>query len=291
MPGISPCGRTNTRIKGWMGRADQTTKVRGMFVHPSQVADVARRHPEILRARLVISGSTGSDRMVLKVESRVRGEDPRQADRRFRARCDQAAQRRGMDRRGRPAERRQGHRRHPDIRVARAGAGLVSRLAAASVQGRFERSRTEKIPIPASMAATKIRACGIPAAAATSAGPGQKPASPQPTPNARLPARQTQVHLGGGRPMQGFAGQAETAPPQGSEAHACRQDRTGHHEGQRRVPEAGQVQKAQHPSGVRQAGDEQAESKHQARSESEKSGHVSLRSRGAAGRPWQSPPP
>jgi len=70
MSGISPCGRTNTRIKGWMGRADQTTKVRGMFVHPSQVADVARRHPEILRARLVISGSTGSDRMVLKVESR-----------------------------------------------------------------------------------------------------------------------------------------------------------------------------------------------------------------------------
>ena len=75
MPGISPCGRTNTRIKGWMGRADQTTKVRGMFVHPSQVADVLRRHPEVLRARLVISGSTGSDRMVLKVESRVRSED------------------------------------------------------------------------------------------------------------------------------------------------------------------------------------------------------------------------
>ena len=75
MPGISPCGRTNTRIKGWMGRADQTTKVRGMFVHPSQVADVVRRHPEILRARLVISGTTGSDKMVLRVESRVRGED------------------------------------------------------------------------------------------------------------------------------------------------------------------------------------------------------------------------
>ncbi|MNX72319.1 Phenylacetate-coenzyme A ligase [compost metagenome] len=75
LPGISPCGRTNTRIKGWMGRADQTTKVRGMFVHPSQVADVARRHPEILRARLVISGSTGSDRMVLKVESQVRDAD------------------------------------------------------------------------------------------------------------------------------------------------------------------------------------------------------------------------
>ncbi|MPT39944.1 MAG: phenylacetate--CoA ligase family protein, partial [Achromobacter sp.] len=75
MPGLSPCGRTNTRIKGWMGRADQTTKVRGMFVHPSQVADVARRHPEILRARLVISGNTGSDRMVLKVESQSRSEE------------------------------------------------------------------------------------------------------------------------------------------------------------------------------------------------------------------------
>ncbi|MGN6454611.1 MAG: phenylacetate--CoA ligase family protein, partial [Achromobacter mucicolens] len=75
MSGASPCGRTNMRIKGWMGRADQTTKVRGMFVHPSQVADVVRRHPEILRARLVISGSTGSDRMVLKVESREQNDD------------------------------------------------------------------------------------------------------------------------------------------------------------------------------------------------------------------------
>lgn len=68
LPGISPCGRTNTRIKGWLGRADQTTKVRGLFVHPSQVADIVRRHPEITRARLVISGTTGSDRMVLKLE-------------------------------------------------------------------------------------------------------------------------------------------------------------------------------------------------------------------------------
>ncbi|WP_251862902.1 AMP-binding protein [Achromobacter sp. Marseille-Q4962] len=72
LPGVSPCGRTNTRIKGWMGRADQTTKVRGLFVHPSQVADVVRRHPEIRRARLVVSGGMGSDRMVLKVESDVR---------------------------------------------------------------------------------------------------------------------------------------------------------------------------------------------------------------------------
>jgi len=69
MPGQSPCGRTNKRIRGWMGRADQTTKVRGMFVHPGQIADIARRHPEILRARLVVSGTTGSDRMTLRIEA------------------------------------------------------------------------------------------------------------------------------------------------------------------------------------------------------------------------------
>ena len=51
---ISPCGRTNTRIKGWMGRADQTTKVKGMFVRPEQVAEVAKRHPELARVRLVV---------------------------------------------------------------------------------------------------------------------------------------------------------------------------------------------------------------------------------------------
>jgi phenylacetate-CoA ligase len=55
LPGISPCGRTNMRIKGWMGRADQTTKVKGMFVHPSQIAEVAKRHAGILRARLVVT--------------------------------------------------------------------------------------------------------------------------------------------------------------------------------------------------------------------------------------------
>ena len=55
LPGISACGRTNMRIKGWMGRADQTTKVKGMFVHPSQVAEVVKRHPGILRARLVVT--------------------------------------------------------------------------------------------------------------------------------------------------------------------------------------------------------------------------------------------
>jgi phenylacetate-CoA ligase len=70
LPGISPCGRTNLRIKGWMGRADQTTKVKGLFVHPTQVADVARRHPEILRARLVVDNQTGQDRMTLHCEVR-----------------------------------------------------------------------------------------------------------------------------------------------------------------------------------------------------------------------------
>jgi phenylacetate-CoA ligase len=68
LPGISPCGRTNVRIKGWMGRADQTTKVKGLFVHPSQVADVVRRHREILKARLVVDNQTGADRMTLQCE-------------------------------------------------------------------------------------------------------------------------------------------------------------------------------------------------------------------------------
>ena len=64
----SPCGRTNTRIKGWMGRADQTTKVKGMFVQPAQVASVVKRHSEISKARLVIEGEMANDRMTLKVE-------------------------------------------------------------------------------------------------------------------------------------------------------------------------------------------------------------------------------
>ena len=68
LPGPCPTGRTNTRIKGWLGRADQTAKVRGMFVHPSQVAEVARRHPEVLRARLVVGGEMANDRMTLHVE-------------------------------------------------------------------------------------------------------------------------------------------------------------------------------------------------------------------------------
>jgi len=68
LPGISPCGRTNVRIKGWLGRADQTTKVKGMFVHPSQVAALVARHGEIGRARLVVDNAGGQDRMTLHCE-------------------------------------------------------------------------------------------------------------------------------------------------------------------------------------------------------------------------------
>jgi phenylacetate-CoA ligase len=68
LPGQCPTGRTNTRIKGWMGRADQTTKVRGMFVHPGQVAEVLKRFPEAGRARLVVAGEMANDTMTLHVE-------------------------------------------------------------------------------------------------------------------------------------------------------------------------------------------------------------------------------
>ena len=68
LAGACPTGRTNTRIKGWLGRADQTAKVRGMFVHPSQVAEIARRFPEVKKARLVVSGEMANDRMALHVE-------------------------------------------------------------------------------------------------------------------------------------------------------------------------------------------------------------------------------
>jgi phenylacetate-CoA ligase len=72
LPGASPCGRTNMRIKGWMGRADQAAKVRGMFVRPEQVAEVLRAHPGLGRARLVIGNVEGRDTMVLRVETPVR---------------------------------------------------------------------------------------------------------------------------------------------------------------------------------------------------------------------------
>jgi phenylacetate-CoA ligase len=75
LPGPSPCGRTNHRIKGWLGRADQTTKVRGMFVHPEQVADVLRRHKSIIRARLVVERPLSRDEMTLLAELGEPAED------------------------------------------------------------------------------------------------------------------------------------------------------------------------------------------------------------------------
>lgn len=74
IPGPSPCGRTNARLKGWLGRADQTAKIRGMFVHPSQVHEVARRFPAITRARLVVTNPDLKDEMTLLCE--VAGEVP-----------------------------------------------------------------------------------------------------------------------------------------------------------------------------------------------------------------------
>lgn len=68
LPGTSPCGRTGPRIAGWMGRADQRTKIKGMFVDPAQVAQVMKAHPEISRARLIVSRSGDADEMVLKIE-------------------------------------------------------------------------------------------------------------------------------------------------------------------------------------------------------------------------------
>jgi phenylacetate-CoA ligase len=69
LPGISPCGRTNMRIKGWLGRADQTTKVKGMFVHPEQIAEVAKRHAGLGRVRLVVGRAGEQDTMTLRAEA------------------------------------------------------------------------------------------------------------------------------------------------------------------------------------------------------------------------------
>jgi phenylacetate-CoA ligase len=76
LPGPSPCGRTNHRIKGWLGRADQTTKVRGIFIHPEQVAEVLRRHKSIIRARLVVERPRSTDEMTLLAELGEPAEDP-----------------------------------------------------------------------------------------------------------------------------------------------------------------------------------------------------------------------
>jgi phenylacetate-CoA ligase len=75
LAGPCPTGRTNGRIKGWMGRADQTTKIRGMFVHPGQVAEIIKRFPEVARARLVVTGEMANDAMTLQVETACGGPD------------------------------------------------------------------------------------------------------------------------------------------------------------------------------------------------------------------------
>jgi phenylacetate-CoA ligase len=79
LPGESPCGRTNTRIKGWMGRADQTTKIKGMFVRPEQVAELVARHAEVARARVVASRQGESDVMTVRIETEGRDPAPYEA--------------------------------------------------------------------------------------------------------------------------------------------------------------------------------------------------------------------
>jgi phenylacetate-CoA ligase len=79
LPGTSPCGRTNSRINGWMGRADQTTKVKGMFVRPEQIAEIGRRHPELGKLRLVVRRDNEQDAMTLICECASPGEALREA--------------------------------------------------------------------------------------------------------------------------------------------------------------------------------------------------------------------
>jgi phenylacetate-CoA ligase len=79
LPGASPCGRTNMRILGWRGRADQTAKVRGMFVRPEQLAEIARRHPELARLRLVVTRAGEQDAMTLRAESAAGGDSLQEA--------------------------------------------------------------------------------------------------------------------------------------------------------------------------------------------------------------------
>ncbi|GAA0305063.1 phenylacetate--CoA ligase family protein [Rhodovulum strictum] len=79
LPGVSPCGRTNMRIKGWMGRADQTTKIKGMFVRPEQVADLVARHPEIARARVIAGREGEMDTMTVQIETTATDPAPYEA--------------------------------------------------------------------------------------------------------------------------------------------------------------------------------------------------------------------
>jgi phenylacetate-CoA ligase len=79
MPGRSPCGRTNVRLAGWMGRADQVTKIKGMFVHPAQVTEIGQRHPELGRLRLAVTRGGEQDVMILHAECAARSEGLKEA--------------------------------------------------------------------------------------------------------------------------------------------------------------------------------------------------------------------
>ena len=126
LPGRSPCGRTNMRIKGWMGRADQTTKVKGMFVHPAQVAEVGKRHPELGRLRLVVARAGEQDVMTCWPNARRPAAALAGGGGRDAAGGDQAQGRGGARGARHPAQRRQGDRR-------RAAGGLAYRVEGRSV--------------------------------------------------------------------------------------------------------------------------------------------------------------
>ena len=158
LAGASPCGRTNTRIKGWMGRADQTTKVKGMFVRPEQIAEVAKRHPELARVRLVVTREGEQDAMTLSAECANAGAGLSDAVAETLASGDQA-QGRGEARRARlAAERRQGDRRR--------AAGRMNRtLAVLSRRWRSVPALAERCPMAAdaisSSKATKQRSIAV----------------------------------------------------------------------------------------------------------------------------------
>ena len=115
LSGTSPCGRTNMRIKGWMGRADQRTKVRGMFVDPEQIAEISKKHPGLGRLRLVIDWVNQADVMTLKVEAAAALGRSREGDGRHHPHRVQGG-RQGRVRQARqPAQRRQGDRRRQEV--------------------------------------------------------------------------------------------------------------------------------------------------------------------------------
>jgi phenylacetate-CoA ligase len=116
LAGPSPCGRTNMRIKGWMGRADQRTKVRGMFVDPEQIAEIARSIPGLGRLRLVIDWVNQADTMTLKVERRHRRRS-REGDGRHHPHRVQGRRQGRVRQAGQPAQRRQGDRRRAQVHL------------------------------------------------------------------------------------------------------------------------------------------------------------------------------